>query len=114
VRTCESLQDAVLATTSPTLFEGKELEGFARLERTVKLSRYGGDCYLYGMLAMGYVDLASDGALNPYDIQALIPIIQGAGGIITTYSGGDASMGGTVLASGDPSLHRAALEILNR
>lgn len=114
VRHCDTLQDAVMATTSPLLFEGGEQAGFARLEGAVKLSRYGGDCYLYGMLAMGFIDLATDGMLNPYDIQALVPIIQGAGGIVTTYSGGDASMGGTVLAAGNPALHRTALELLNR
>lgn len=113
VRECGSLGDAVLATTTPNLFEGQELAGFGRLESTVKLTRYGGDCYSYGMLAMGYVDLATDATLNSYDIQALIPIIVGAGGIVTTYAGDNASLGGTILASGSAKLHAAALSVLS-
>jgi myo-inositol-1(or 4)-monophosphatase len=79
----------------------------------VKLSKYGGDCYIYGMLAMGFVDLATDGTLNPYDIQGLMPIIEGAGGVVTTYSGENPSLGGTVLASANETLHRRALEVIN-
>ena len=112
-RGCQDISDAVLTTTSPNYFKGAERESFGRLESQVKLSKYGGDCYIYGMLAMGYVDLATDGTLNPYDIQGLIPIIEGAGGVITTYQGGNASLGGTVLASGNAELHQRALEVLN-
>ena len=113
VRDCPSLAEAVLATTTPVIFQGREREGFQRLESSVKLTRYGGDCYLFGMLAMGYVDLATDANLNPYDIQGLIPIIEGAGGIVTTYAGENPSLGGTVLASGSKALHEAALKLLN-
>ena len=107
------LSEAVLATTTPVLFEGPEREGFARLEAAAKLTRYGGDCYLYGMLAMGFVDLATDANLNPYDIQGLIPIIEGAGGVVTTVDGGNASLGGTVVAAGSVALHREALACFN-
>ena len=111
VRRCESLEEAVLATTSPRLFgKAEQRAAFDRLEAAVKLSKYGGDCYIYAMVAMGYVDLATDADLNPYDIQALMPIIQGAGGIVTTVHGGDASMGGFVLAAGDIKLHAMAVE----
>ena len=112
-RDCRQLSQAVLTTTSPRYFKGAEEEGFRRLESRVKLSKYGGDCYIYGMLAMGFVDLATDGTLNPYDIQGLIPIIEGAGGVVTTYGGENPSLGGTVLASGNERLHRLALEVLN-
>ena len=78
----------------------------------MKLSKYGGDCYIYGMLAMGFVDLATDGTLNPYDIQGLIPIIEGAGGVVTTWEGGNASLGGTVLASANAELHQRVLRVL--
>jgi myo-inositol-1(or 4)-monophosphatase len=106
---CRDLSDAVLTTTSPGWFEAGDRPRFDRLEREVKMCRYGGDCYIYAMLAMGTVDLATDGSLNPYDIQALIPIIEGAGGMISTYDGGDACMGGTVIAAASPELHAAAL-----
>jgi myo-inositol-1(or 4)-monophosphatase len=111
-RDCESLADAVLATTTPVIFEGEERAGFQRLERSVKLTRYGGDCYLYGMLAMGYVDLATDATLKPYDIQGLIPIIEGAGGVVSTYAGENPSLGGTVLAAGSKRLHEVALRVI--
>lgn len=112
-RACGSLQDAVLTTTSPMLFRRPaERAAFDRLERAVKLSKYGGDCYIYAMLAMGHVDLATDCDLNPYDIQALMPIIRGAGGVVTTVEGGDASMGGLVVASGSQELHSLALECM--
>jgi len=107
------LVDAVLTTTSPGLFRGAgEREAFDRLERRVKLSKYGGDCYIYAMLAMGYVDLATDAGLQPYDIQALVPIIRGAGGVVSTLDGGEPSMGGFIVAAGSPELHRAALECM--
>ncbi|MGE0624470.1 MAG: histidinol-phosphatase [Pseudomonadales bacterium] len=112
-RSCPTLDQAVLATTTPVLFHGREREGFQRLEGSVKLSRYGGDCYLWAMVAMGYVDLATDANLNAYDIQGLIPVIEGAGGVVTTYSGGNPSLGGTILASGSAELHEAALRVIN-
>jgi myo-inositol-1(or 4)-monophosphatase len=112
-RACHEISDAVLTTTSPNYFKGEEGDAFRQLESQAKLSKYGGDCYIYGMLAMGFVDLATDGTLNPYDIQGLIPIIEGAGGVVTTYDGGNPSLGGTVLASGNQTLHERALEVLN-
>lgn len=109
-RSGRALDDAVLCTTTPRLFrDPADRAAFERLEGAVRLSKYGGDCYLYGMLATGYVDLATDATLNPYDIQALMPIIRGAGGVVSTYAGGDASLGGTVLASANQQLHELAL-----
>lgn len=113
VRACGSLEDAVLTTTSPRYFAAQERDAFAQLEKRAKLTRYGGDCYIYAMLAMGQVDLATDSSLNPYDIQALIPIIQGAGGVVTAADGGDASMGGFVIAAGSAEVHRQALAVVN-
>ena len=113
VRRCDRLEDAVLTTTSPRLFELEDREAFARLEDKAKLTRYGGDCYIYAMVAMGQVDLATDCNLNTYDIQALMPIVQGAGGVVTTADGGDASMGGFVIAAGSAQLHAQALEVVN-
>jgi len=112
VRSCGALADAVLTTTNPRLFAMGEREAFARLEDKAKLTRYGGDCYIYAMLAMGQVDLATDASLKPYDIQALMPIIQGAGGVVSTADGGDASMGGFVIAAGSAELHAQALSVI--
>jgi myo-inositol-1(or 4)-monophosphatase len=105
-----TLGDAVLTTTSPGLIsDPRERAAFDRLEQAVKLSKYGGDCYIYAMLAMGYVDLAVDGGLQPYDIQALMPIIEGAGGMVTTADGGDPGMGGFIVAASGSELHADAL-----
>ena len=108
-RACASLSDAVLSTTSPRLFGDAEKTAFERVEAAVKLSRYGYDCYAYCMLAAGHIDLVVEAGLKPYDIVALIPIIEGAGGIVTTWTGGPAEEGGAIVAAGDPRLHEAAL-----
>jgi myo-inositol-1(or 4)-monophosphatase len=86
---------------------------FARVENAVKLSRYGGDCYAYCMLAAGHVDLVIETELKPYDIQPLIPIIRGAGGIVTGWDGNPVTTGGRVVVAGDSRVHAAAMKILN-
>jgi myo-inositol-1(or 4)-monophosphatase len=85
---------------------------FSRIEDKVRMSRYGGDCYAYCMLAAGFIDLVIEAALQPYDIVALIPIVEGAGGVITTWDGGPAQAGGRIVAAGDARIHAAALSIL--
>lgn len=113
-RRCAGLAQALLATTDPRLFaEGEEATRFRALEGQVRLSRYGTDCYAYCMLAAGQVDLVVEAGLKPYDICALIPIIEGAGGRVTSWDGGSAAKGGRVIAAGDPRLHEAALKLLN-
>jgi fructose-1,6-bisphosphatase/inositol monophosphatase family enzyme len=113
-RRCGDLSQAILATTDPRLFAaGEEAERFRAVEARVRLSRYGADCYAYCMLAAGQIDLVIEAGLKPYDICALIPIIEGAGGKVTTWDGGSAAGGGRILAAGDPRLHEAALRMLN-
>ena len=82
------------------------------MERETKLSRYGGDCYAYCMLAMGHLDLVIEAGLKSYDIAALIPIVEGAGGVVTTWSGESAANGGAIIAAGDRHLHELALKRL--
>ena len=67
---------------------GDDRAVFGRVEDAVRLSRYGGDCYAYCMLAAGHVDLVIETELKPYDVLPLVPIIQGAGGVVTTWEGG--------------------------
>ena len=76
------------------------------------MARYGTDCYAYCMLAAGHVDLVVESGLKPYDIVALIPIVEGAGGIVTSWDGGPAGDGGRILAVGDRRLHEAAMHRL--
>ena len=108
-RPCASLGEALLFTTTPKLFRGAELEAYERVERGVRLARYGTDCYAYCMVAAGHADLVIESGLKPHDIVALIPIIEGAGGVVTGWQGGSAAMGGQVLACGDPRLHAAVV-----
>ena len=112
VRTCASLGQAVLFTTSPLLMHGADRTAFARVEQAVRLSRYGGDCYAYCMLAAGHVDLVIETELKAHDIAALIPIIEGAGGIVTTWEGEGAEKGGRIVAAGDRRVHAAAMALL--
>jgi len=112
VRSCERIEDAVLFTTSPLLMNDADRTAFGRVEQMVRLSRYGGDCYAYCMLAAGQVDLVIETELKPHDVIALIPIIEGAGGIMTTWEDGSAEAGGRVVAAGDRRAHAAALKLL--
>lgn len=111
-RACEGLSGATLMTTSPALLDDAEREAFARVAAKAKLVRYGGDCYSYCMAAAGNVDLVIEAGLKPYDIAALIPIVEGAGGIVTDWHGGSAAQGGAVVAAGDARVHAAALAML--
>ncbi len=114
VRDCVSLADALLFTTSPLLMNSKDRAAFARVEKKAKLSRYGGDCYAYCMLAAGLIDLVIETEIKPHDIVPLIPIITGAGGIVTTWQNGPAQAGGRIIVAGDARVHQAAMEILNK
>ncbi|WP_417490868.1 histidinol-phosphatase [Maricaulis sp.] len=107
-----ALPDAILSTTDPFLFQGGEASVFERLRATVQLCRYGYDAYAYAMLAMGGVDLVVESGLQPYDVQAIIPVVQGAGGVMTNWSGGDCSGGGQVIAAANHALHAEALALL--
>ena len=112
VRACPELAKAVLFTTSPLLMNTHDRETFGRVEAAVRLSRYGGDCYAYCMLAAGHVDLVIETELKPYDVLPLVPIIVGAGGVITTWEGGAPHAGGRIIAAGDKRVHVAAVEVL--
>jgi myo-inositol-1(or 4)-monophosphatase len=114
VRRCERLGDAVMFTTSPLLMNESDRAHFRRVEDAVRLSRYGGDCYAYCMLAAGQIDLIIETELKPHDIAPLIPIIAGAGGVVTTWENRPAQTGGRIVAAGDARVHAAALELLNR
>ena len=113
-RACSSLAEAVLSTTSPVgYFNAVEQKAFWSLSDRARLTRFGGDCYAYGLLAMGFIDVIVEATLKSWDIQALIPIVENAGGIVTTWDGKPAFDGGRVVACGDPKLHAAVLEVLS-
>jgi myo-inositol-1(or 4)-monophosphatase len=105
----------MLACTAPDMFPtAHEREAFERLSRRVRLTRFGSDCYGYCLLAMGMVDLVVESDLQAYDVQALIPIVEAAGGIMTRWDGTPCGEGGAVVACGDRALHAQALALLRR
>nr|WP_210341756.1 histidinol-phosphatase [Rhizobium setariae] len=112
-RTTETLSEAMLCTTTPAIFEPDRRSAFDRLERHVRLSRYGTDCYAYCMLAAGQIDLVVETGLQPYDIVALVPIIEQAGGVVTDWDGGPAERGGGIVAAANTTLHAKALAVLH-
>lgn len=108
-----SLSEATLFTTSPRLFAGEALTRFETLESRSRLTRFSLDCYGYCLLAAGLADLVVETGLMPYDIVALVPIIEQAGGIVTTFDGERPEAGGDIIAAATPQLHEAALAIMN-
>jgi histidinol phosphatase-like enzyme (inositol monophosphatase family) len=113
-RTCAKLEHAILTSTSPALIGEKDRKKFFDIAARARLTRYGGDCYGYCLLAGGHTDLVIETGLKPHDVVALIPIIERAGGRITTWEGEPATGGGRIVAAGDPALHAAAVRILAR
>jgi myo-inositol-1(or 4)-monophosphatase len=112
-RPAAGLGEAILMTTDRYLFDGEELSSFERLRDACRLTRYGMDCYAYGALALGGVDLVFENGLKPVDIAALIPIVEGAGGAVLDWTGAPAGearpLGGRVLAASSAGLAQAAL-----
>ena len=102
----------MLYTTSPRLMNAADRARFTEVEAKARLSRYGGDCYAYCLLAAGHLDLVIETELKPHDVMALMPIITGAGGLITTWEGGSAAAGGRIVAAGDARVHAAAMTAL--
>lgn len=114
-RACSRIADALIMTTSPEMFEaGVEADSFQRVKREARMTRYGGDCYAYCLLASGFVDLVIETGLKSYDVVALIPIVERAGGRMTTWNGRPATDGGRIIASGDPALHDRVIKMLKR
>jgi myo-inositol-1(or 4)-monophosphatase len=103
----------VLTTTHPDLFAtATDAAGFSDVSSRVRMTRYGRDCYGYCLLAAGFVDVIVEADLKPYDVVALVPIIEAAGGVVTTWDGGPATDGGRIIAAGDTRVHREAMAIL--
>ena len=114
VRPCGGLAEAVLFATTPVMFAGVDEAPFKRLAEAVKWTRYSADCYAYGLLASGFVDLAAEAGLKPYDYCALVPVVANAGGVISDWRGAPLGLesDGRVLAAGDPGRHAEALAML--
>jgi histidinol phosphatase-like enzyme (inositol monophosphatase family) len=110
------LSDAMLYCTEPNMYTEQQWPIFKSVCDQVQMRRYGGDCYNYGLLASGQIDLVVEGDLKYYDVTALVPVVEGAGGIITDWQGQPLREGwnGLVVAAATKELHQAALEILSQ
>jgi inositol-phosphate phosphatase/L-galactose 1-phosphate phosphatase/histidinol-phosphatase len=113
-RGCRDLAAATLFATTPDMFQGSEAAAFARVSSAVKLTRFGADCYAYGLLAAGFIDLVLEASLKPYDFCPMVPIVEGAGGIATDWHGSDLALTseGRVLVAGDRRTHQTTLALL--
>ncbi|WP_114954793.1 inositol monophosphatase family protein [Sphingosinicella terrae] len=109
---CNVLAEAKLATTDPFLFGGGEAEAFDRLRRAARLTRYGFDAYAYARLAAGRIDLVAESGLKPHDLNALVPVVLGAGGVVGNWRGGADLGQGQLLAAASQDLFDAAVETL--
>jgi histidinol phosphatase-like enzyme (inositol monophosphatase family) len=113
-RPCAKLSDAVIATTDPAIFEGADRESWRNLQRGVRLARLGCDAYAYAMVAMGTMDLVVEARLKCWDIESAIPLLAGAGGLVTDWYGAKlGKTGGRVAIAGDPALLEQALAALS-
>jgi myo-inositol-1(or 4)-monophosphatase len=111
---CRRIGDARVFTTSPDMFAAEDWKHFDALSQRAAFRRYGGDCYIYGLLASGHCDLVIETGLKPYDFMAMIPVIEGAGGKISDWRGNALGLhsDGRVVAAATEELWREALEDL--
>lgn len=111
---CETLADACLYATSPDIFDADGWERFERVRKQTRMRRFGGDCYSYGLLASGHIDLVIESGLQPYDYLATVTVLEQAGAVVTDWEGQPLTMAsnGNVLAAATPALHAKALKVL--
>jgi len=114
VRACARLEDATLCATDPSAYMTvPQQAGFDRVKAQARLTRYHGDCYIFAMLAMGFIDVIVEGAFRRWDVAALMPLVEGAGGLITNWQGAPWRDGDALVASGDARIHAQAIALLN-
>jgi inositol-phosphate phosphatase / L-galactose 1-phosphate phosphatase / histidinol-phosphatase len=113
-RPCPALAAATAFSTSPDMFKGTDAAAHTRVAAAVKLVRFGADCYAYGLLALGCIDIVIEASLKPYDFSAMLPIVEGAGGVATDWHGDPLTLAsdGRVLVAGDRRAHQQALALL--
>jgi len=112
-RRCQTIAAAQISTTDPRLFTSDERQLYDRIEKKAKLARYGYDCYAHAMVALGQIDCVIEAGVGAHDIEPIAPVIAGAGGCVTNWSGGSVKGGGQVVTSGDARLHELILEALS-
>lgn len=115
-RACPALDQAILCTTSPEYFEGGDRAAYERLVGATRWTVYGGNCIVFGQLAAGFVDVAFETGVDPYDYCGLAPIVANAGGVMSDWEGRPLTLGSgeRIVATGDPALHERVLGVLRK
>jgi fructose-1,6-bisphosphatase/inositol monophosphatase family enzyme len=113
VRACPALDQATLSASSPHMFED-HFAAFERVRVAAGMPLYGGDCYNYGLLADGFADLVIEATMGPHDFLPLVPVVEGAGGVMTDWQGRPLGLesDGRVIAAGDRRVYGEALALL--
>jgi myo-inositol-1(or 4)-monophosphatase len=112
VSDCRWLAEARLSATDPFMFTGREAEAFERVRRGCRTTRWGHDGYAYARLAAGSIDLVIEAGLQPYDYNAVVPVIRAAGGLVGNWQGGDDLSGGAVVAAATRELFEEVVQVL--
>jgi inositol-phosphate phosphatase/L-galactose 1-phosphate phosphatase/histidinol-phosphatase len=114
-RACPNLVKSALMTSSPHYYKGTAVDAFERLRRSGGFVMYGTECMAYGLVASGFADIAIEAGMDIFDYLAAVPVIEGAGGIMTDWQGRrlDLTSGDQVIGVGDPRIHDEALSLLN-
>jgi len=110
---CKSIKEAIFATTDPDMFIGSSKNILQKINKTVKFTRYGTDCWGYAMLAAGYIDLIIEKDLKPWDTVAAYAIVNASGGSMSGWNGDQNQFSGKICAAGDSNIHKAIIKILN-
>jgi histidinol phosphatase-like enzyme (inositol monophosphatase family) len=113
-RDCQKLTDAILSTTDPFILTAPERGAFEHIRATARLTRYGLDAYAYARLAAGTIDMVIESGLKAHDVAALIPVIEGAGGVVTDWRGDTPQLGGQIAAAANRRILDEALISLRR
>jgi histidinol phosphatase-like enzyme (inositol monophosphatase family) len=113
-RDCRKLTDAILSTTDPFILTAPERGAFEHIRATARLTRYGLDAYAYARLAAGTIDMVTETGLKAHDVAALIPVIEGAGGVVTDWRGNEPQLGGQIAAAANRRILDEALISLRR
>jgi histidinol phosphatase-like enzyme (inositol monophosphatase family) len=114
VRPCADLADALMSTSNPDFYGAIDVPVLERLKAATRLTVYGGSCMAYAQVASGRIDIGIDVAFDPFDYLALVPVIEGAGGVISDWAGAPLTLdsGDRLIATGDARMHAQALEVL--
>jgi myo-inositol-1(or 4)-monophosphatase len=114
-RKCDAVENAFMMSSTPDMFiTDEEKKIFSHLQKKVTHARFGSDCYAYMMLSLGHIDMVCEASLAIYDIAPLIPIMRGAGGIVTDWSGDHSTLKGQFIAACDEKLHKLVLEEIKK